>query len=153
MANPIHGTVVDVAGLGVLLRGASGAGKSDLGLRLIDRGAVLIADDQICLRAGSRGLVASAPDDIYGFIEVRGLGLMSIPAAKSSLVRLVVDLVAAADVPRFPSASTVEYEGVSLPLIRLHAFELSAPAKVEFALRYPDQVGDDRPLSTRRKRT
>jgi HPr kinase/phosphorylase len=151
--NPIHGTVVDVAGSGVLLRGPSGAGKSDLGLRLIDRGAVLIADDRVCLRRGSRGLVASSPDNIYGLIEVRGLGLMSIPAAKFSLVKLVVDLVAAADVPRLPVPQTLTLEGVELPLIKLHAFELSAPAKVELALRYPDQIGDERPASERRNKT
>ncbi|WP_417449936.1 HPr kinase/phosphorylase [Kordiimonas sp.] len=153
MTNPIHGTVVDVAGAGVLLRGPSGAGKSDLGLRLIDRGAVLIADDQICLRAGSRGLVASAPDEIYGFVEVWGLGLLSVPAAKFSLLRLVVDLVPASGVARFPDVETTTYEGLSLPLIKLHAFEISTPAKIELALKYADQIGDERPLRERRKRS
>ena len=152
MQNSIHGTVVDVAGAGVLLRGPSGAGKSDLGLRLIDRGAVLIADDRVCLRRGSRGIVASAPDNIYGVIEVRGLGLMSIPATKFSLVKLVVDLVDARDVPRLPLRQTTVLEGAELPLVNLHAFEISAPAKIELALRYPDQVGDVRAMSERRKK-
>ena len=153
MKDTLHGTMVDVAGSGVLLRGPSGAGKSDLGLRLIDRGAVLIADDRVCVRRGSRGLVASAPDSIYGVIEVRGLGLMSIPASKYSLVKLVVDLVDAAEVPRMPLRETVTLEGLELPLVKLHAFEISAPAKVELALRYAEQVGDVRALSERRKRS
>lgn len=152
MENSIHGTVVDVSGAGVLLRGPSGAGKSDLGLRLIDRGAVLIADDRVCFRRGSRGLVASAPDSIYGLIEVRGLGLMSIPAAKFSLLKLVIDLVDAAEVPRLPPPQTVTLEGVELPHIVLHPFEISAPVKVELALRYTDQIGDERPANERRKR-
>ena len=140
MTNPIHGTVVDVAGSGGLLRGPSGAGKSDLGLRLIVRGAVLIADDRVCLRRGSRGLVASAPDSIYGLIEVRGLGVLSIPAAKFSLVKLVIDLVPPERVARLPEPDTVKLEGVEVPLVRLHAFEVSAPDKVELALKYPAQV-------------
>ncbi len=152
MSDPIHGTVVDVAGAGVLLRGPSGSGKSDLALRLIDRGAVLIADDQVLLRAGSRGIVATAPERIYGLVEVRGIGVVSIPAAKFSLVKLVVDLVAHEDVPRLPEPEAIEIVGVSVPRISLHAFDIATPVKIELALKYPDQVGDDRPADERRQR-
>ena len=147
---PIHGTVVDVAGAGVLLRGPTGAGKSDLALRLIDRGAVLIADDQVLLRAGSRGLVASAPDALYGFIEARGLGILSVPAAKFSLIKLVVDLVSAKDVPRLPKREQVTLLGNMLSRLSLHAFDASTPVKIELALKYAVQVGDERPLEARR---
>ncbi|WP_417459687.1 HPr kinase/phosphorylase [Kordiimonas sp.] len=152
MSDPIHGTVVDVAGAGVLLRGPSGSGKSDLALRLIDRGAVLIADDQVLLRQGSRGLVATAPDRIYGLVEVRGLGIVSIPAAKFSLVKLVVDLVPHDDIPRLPEKEMIAVAGVQVPRISLHAFDIATPVKIELALKYPDQVGDDRPADERRER-
>lgn len=152
MSKAIHGTVVDVAGAGVLLRGPSGSGKSDLALRLIDRGAVLIADDQVLLRQGRRGLVATAPEQIYGLIEARGLGIVSIPATRFSLVKLVVDLVAHEDVPRLPETEMASLAGIQVPRISLHAFDISTPVKIELALKYPDQVGDDRPVDERRGR-
>jgi serine kinase of HPr protein (carbohydrate metabolism regulator) len=139
--NNIHGTLVDLVGGGVLLRGPSGMGKSDLALRLMDRGAVLVADDQVILDARRRGLVGSAPDSLYGLIEVRGIGIMSLPAIKTALVKLVVDLTDADSVERLPEKAFVELEGVSLPCLRLHAFDVSTPQKIELAIRYPDQLG------------
>lgn len=139
--NNIHGTVIDVAGGGVLLRGASGSGKSDLALRLIDRGAVLVADDQVILERRSRGLTAHAPDALYGLIEVRGIGVMSLPAIKTALVRLVVDLVPRDQVERFPENIKVTLEGLTLPRLCLHAFDVATPHKIELALRYPHQIG------------
>jgi len=139
--NNYHGTLVDLAGSGVLLRGPSGSGKSDLALRLMDRGAVLVADDQVILEKRSRGLMGYAPDRIYGLIEVRGIGIMSLPAIKTALVKLVVDLVDADAVDRLPDPASITIEGVELPLVRLHAFDLSAPQKIELAIHYPDQLG------------
>ena len=66
---------------GVLLRGPSGAGKSDLALRLIDRGWCLVADDQTELKRVENALIATAPATIAGRMEVRGLGLVTMPSA------------------------------------------------------------------------
>lgn len=136
-----HGTIVDVSGAGVLLRGPSGCGKSDLALRLMDRGATLIADDRYLVRSGSRAPVAWAPEELYGLLEVRGLGIQSLPAIKTTRLRLVVDLVSLAEVPRLPESNETEICGHKLPTVRLNAFEPSAPLKIELAVSDPSRIG------------
>lgn len=131
----IHATCVDVAGSSVLLRGPSGSGKSDLALRLIDRGAGLVADDQVELRLVDGALVATAPAVLAGLMEVRGLGLVRLPFVPLSPVRLVIDLDTVAEVERLPDALECGYLGIALPLVRLAPFEASAVAKVRLAVR------------------
>lgn len=131
----VHATCIDVAGAGVLLRGPSGSGKSDLALRLIDEGAVLVADDQVKLHRDGAGLSATAPPVLAGLLEVRGLGLMRLPVALSCPVRLVIDLEPVAEIERLPSEQSCDYLGVCLPLFRLAPFEASAVAKVRLAVR------------------
>jgi serine kinase of HPr protein (carbohydrate metabolism regulator) len=138
---PIHGTVVAVDGAGVLFRGPSGCGKSDLALRLIDRGAVLVADDSVVLTRDGSVIVASAPASIAGKMEVRGLGIVRLPGPPMAVLRLAVDLVAPADVERLPKARETVLLGVALPVLNLAPFEASAPAKVRLALRLaPEEV-------------
>ncbi len=133
----VHGTCVDLAelgaGVGVLLRGPPGSGKSDLALRLIGAGAWLVADDQVEIRRAGDGLIAAAPPAIAGLLEVRGLGPVRLAAAETAPLGLVIDLVAAAGVERLPRPATAEYQGVALPLYRLAPFEASAPDKVRLA--------------------
>jgi RNase adaptor protein for sRNA GlmZ degradation len=139
----LHATCVALDGRdwprGVLLRGASGAGKSDLALRLIDRGARLVADDlcEVTIEAGAAGprLIARAPAEIAGVLEVRGLGLAEVPSLAQAPVALVVDLVARDQVERLPDAATEEILGVDLPCLKLDPFEAAAPAKLDLALR------------------
>jgi len=77
----IHGVFLDVHGLGVLLTGASGVGKSELGLELITRSHCLIADDAIEFSQQGPGEVrGSCPDILRDFLEVRGLGVLDIRA-------------------------------------------------------------------------
>ena len=136
-----HGTIVDVSGAGVLLQGPSGCGKSDLALRLIDRGATLIADDRYYVRPGSQAPVAWAPDELYGLLEVRGLGIQSFPAIKTTRLRLVVNLVVPDDVPRLPEGEEIDVCGYILPFVFLNAFEQSAPIKIELAASDPSRIG------------
>ena len=135
----IQATCVVVEGLGVLLRGPSGSGKSDLALRLIDGGARLVADDGVELRREGERLLArlppTAPDSVRGRIEVRGLGILPAPAVAEAPLDLVIDLVAADAVERLPEPMTAELLGVALPLLRLCAQEPSAAAKVRLAVR------------------
>jgi len=128
----VHGTCVDVAGVGVLLRGPPGAGKSDLALRLIDGGARLVADDQVALSRDGGNVHPSAPATIAGLIEVRGIGPLKMPAGPGGALRLVVDLVHG-PVERMPEPEFADLLGVSLPLMRLDPFEASAAAKVRLA--------------------
>ena len=94
MSEPLlmHGTAVAIEGRAVLLRGASGAGKSDLGLRLIDAGGRLIADDQSELCRSGDTIVVRAPAAIVGLIEVRGVGILRLDAIVDAPLALLVDL-------------------------------------------------------------
>lgn len=130
----VHASCVDLGGAAVILRGPSGAGKSDLALRLIDGGGRLVADDQVQLHASGEVLMARAPETIRGRLEVRGVGILSVPSVPAARVALVVDLVAADGVERLPEPERTEIAGISLALLRLAPFEVSAAAKVRFAL-------------------
>jgi serine kinase of HPr protein (carbohydrate metabolism regulator) len=133
-----------IDGAGVLLHGASGAGKSDLALRLIDRGAALVSDDYTLVRRIGDRLVATAPPTIAGRIEVRGIGVIDMPHVVEAHVRLLIALDE--PVPRMPDAAPAErwIAGVALPVIALPALEPSAPIKVELALRNLG-LGDKQP--------
>ena len=132
----VHATTVDISGCGVLLMGASGAGKSDLALRLIADGALLVADDQTFVEFVDGCLRASAPGHIAGLIEVRGIGLLPAPAKAATRLRLAVQLVQVAP-ERMPEPQTWSLPGgagPNLPLVRLMPFEASAPHKLRHAL-------------------
>ncbi len=128
----VHATAVAIRGNAVLLVGPPSSGKSDLALRLIDRGAVLIADDRVVLTRAGDDLIAAPPATITGLIEVRGVGLIAVPHVGGVRVALVVDLAAPPD--RLPEAMMYTIEDVPIPVIALAAFEASAPLKVERAL-------------------
>lgn len=130
-----HATCIDVDGTGVLLWGASGSGKSDLALRLIDGGARLVADDYTELEARDGKLVAHAPETIKGAFEVRGLGILRLESDDSCAVGLAVSLVRPDKVERTPEPAEAHWEGIAVPLIHLAPFEASAPAKVRMAVR------------------
>ena len=134
MMEQIHGTCVEVSGVGVLLRGPSGSGKSDLGLRLIDGGASLIADDRVDLAVAGGVLVASAPANLAGMIEVRGMGVMRLPARPQTTVGLIIDLVDEEAVERMPEPMVCRLLGVEAPLMRLAAKSASAAAKTRLAI-------------------
>jgi len=132
----IHASCVVWQGMGVLLRGPSGSGKSDLALRLIDHGATLVADDQVLLEREGDRLLASPPEILAGLLEVRGLGILKFPHQEKTPIRLVVDLAELGEVERLPESATVGFLGVSVPLRVLFAFEPSAHAKVRLAMQH-----------------
>ncbi len=116
---------------GVLLRGASGRGKSDLGLRLAGRGWRLVADDRVILwRSGDR-LWGRAPDVLQGLLEVRGVGVLPTGFREFSQVILIVDCTREGQPrDRLPEPSTETLEGVAVPRLHLNALEASAPDKI-----------------------
>jgi len=139
----LHGTAIALAGNAVIIRGAPGSGKSDLALRclslaptaLIASPATLVADDRVVvLRKGDR-LKVEAPDTIRGKLEVRGLGIVTVPSVDSAELALVADLVAPKEVERFPDPTPeTELLGLPLPLLHIAPFEASAPVKLLLAL-------------------
>jgi HPr kinase/phosphorylase len=139
LAMLVQATCVLVGDVGVLLRGPSGSGKSDLTLRLIDGGAKLVADDGVALSRQGDAVIArlppTAPDSVRGRIEVRGLGIAPVPTVADARVGLVIDLVPVGAVERLPESAAVELLGVKLSLLRLNGLEPSAPAKVRLAVR------------------
>jgi hypothetical protein len=133
MSEMLHVSSVAIGGRAVLIAGASGHGKSDLALRLIDRGAKLISDDYTIVEAKDGRLWASPPATIAGKIEVRGIGILSFPPPDAPVpVGLLVDLDAEPE--RLPDPATTIVSGQTLPTIALHGFEASAPIKLEAAL-------------------
>lgn len=128
----IHASAVTIDGQAVLIAGRSGSGKSDLALRLIDRGAQLVSDDYTDLMRRGETLVARAPATIAGRIEVRGLGIAQLLSAGEAPVALIVRLDTAPD--RMPERRMREIAGVAIREIALDPFAASAPIKVELAL-------------------
>ena len=128
----IHASCIAIGGAAVLIAGRSGSGKSDLALRLIDRGARLVSDDYTLLRRVEGRLLANAPANIAGKIEMRGIGIIEMEQVSDVPVALLVDLDQAPQ--RLPGGGeTRMIAAVPVPTIGLSALEASAPLKVEAA--------------------
>jgi serine kinase of HPr protein (carbohydrate metabolism regulator) len=129
----LHASCVAIDGHAVLIEGRSGAGKSDLALRLVDRGAKLVSDDYTVLVRERDRLLAQPPATIAGKIEVRGIGIVEMPHAERAPVALVVCL--ADEIDRMPEEGNMRtIAGIAVPSIALNGHEASAPIKVGLAL-------------------
>lgn len=130
----IHASCVSIAGEAVLIVGPSGSGKSDLALRLIDRGATLVSDDYTILHRVGKELRARAPETIKDKIEVRTVGIVTMQSVQDIRVSLIVDVGEPGE--RFPfEPLTRQFAGIDLPLTLINPFESSAPIKAELALK------------------
>jgi serine kinase of HPr protein (carbohydrate metabolism regulator) len=133
----LHASTVALDGRAVLIGGPSGSGKSDLALRLLDRGFTLVSDDRTIVRKEGNRLFASAPPTITGKLEIRGIGIVDVDAVADVPLALVVEL--ASDIQRLPDDSRERMIlGVGVPLIGVDAMTASAPSKVAVAL---DRLG------------
>ena len=74
----VHGVLMDVSGVGILLTGKSGVGKSETAMELIKRGHRLVADDSVIIRRMENKLVGTSPDRIRYFMELRGIGIINV---------------------------------------------------------------------------
>ncbi len=129
----LHASCVAIGNRAVLIEGLSGSGKSDLALRLIDRGATLVSDDYVVIRREGNRLLASAPPALAGKIEIRGLGIVGMANIDAIPVALVVSI--GGPVERLPEdGSSRAIIGIDVPHVALVALEPSAPIKVECAL-------------------
>ena len=137
-AETVHASCVATAGTAVLITGPSGSGKSDLALRLLDRGFTLVSDDQTIVKRDGDRLLASPPPTIAGKLEVRGLGIIDMDYLSEIPVALIVELVSN-DLQRLPDDSRERpILGISLPIITVDAMTASAPSKVALGL---DRMG------------
>ena len=133
----LHASCVALDGRAVLITGISGSGKSDLSLRLLDRGFTLVSDDQTIVRKQGDKLIASAPATIAGKLEIRGVGIVTMETVSDVPVALLVDLTS--DLQRLPDDSRERpVLGVALPLVTVDAMTASAASKVALAL---DRLG------------
>ena len=136
-AETVHASTVALDGRAVVISGPSGAGKSDLALRLLDRGFTLVSDDQTLVRRDGDKLIATAPPNIAGKLEIRGIGIVEMERLSDVPVALIVELTS--DIQRLPDDSRERpILGVRLPLISIDAMTASAPSKVALAL---DRMG------------
>lgn len=131
----VHATAVRFAGRGLLLRGPSAGGKSDLALRLIDAGADLIADDYVRLTVEGATATMHPPATIEGRMEVRGLGIVAVDWRRDVELALIADLVAPEKIERLPDPDWCTLAGLQFPRIDLAPFEASAVAKLRLTLK------------------
>lgn len=128
----LHASTVAIGGRAVVLIGPSGVGKSDLALRLIDRGATLVADDCTRLERDGDRLLASAPATIAGRLEVRELGIIPLPCISGVPVALAVELGEEGE--RMPPPRTIALADVVITALVIDPRPASAAIKVERAL-------------------
>jgi HPr kinase/phosphorylase len=135
-ATTVHASAVLAGARVVLIRGPSGAGKSRLALSLIEaagagilRFARLVGDDRVYLEAAHGRLLVRPAETLAGLIEIRGIGIRTLPHEPSAVVGLVVDL-AAADAERLPDTDRQHtvIAGVTLPRLAVAAGQEALPA-------------------------
>jgi serine kinase of HPr protein (carbohydrate metabolism regulator) len=119
---------------GVLIDGASGAGKSDLALRAIESGWTLVADDRTLIWTCDERLFGRSPDALTGLIEARGVGVIPGSSRPFAQITLIVGCVEAETVDRFPDEVSETWLGCDTPRINLAALEPSALSKLNRAL-------------------
>ena len=129
----LHASTVACEGRAVLIVGPSGSGKSDLTLRLLDRGFALVSDDQTIVRREGQQLIASPPDTLAGKLEIRGIGIVETAHVRDVPVALIVELTS--DIQRLPDDSRERpLLGLGVPLVSINAMAASAASKVALAL-------------------
>ena len=140
----MHGTAIALGAHAVLIRGAPGSGKSDLALRclamaptaLVPSPAMLVADDRVDITRTASRLEAAAPATIRGKLEVRGLGIVTVPCVERAALVLVAELGQPERIERFPDPPPeTDLMGVRLPLLHLAPFEAAAPSSCSWPWR------------------
>ena len=125
-------TGVAIGGRALLIEGVSGSGKSSLALALIDRGATLIGDDAITVTRQGETLHASPPPNTEGLLEVRNVGVISLPATTGQVALL---LTIDPNAPRYPLELVHrEIEGIEIPELPFAAGDVAQAMRAEYAL-------------------
>ena len=133
-AQNFHASCVAIGEFGLLIRGPSGSGKSDLVLRLLDEasGASLVADDQVLISELAGGLIATAPAILAGKLEIRGQGIVTRPFLASVKLSHIIELVDQVEITRMPEISELQtsFMGLVFPRLKLDGKQASAPARI-----------------------
>lgn len=125
---------------GILITGAARIGKSSLALQLLERGALLVSDDQTLIKPGLQGLTATAPAGLRGLIEIDGYGIIQLPEEKTAPTAQLALYVALMphdqSIERLPEQTTQQVLSVPLRRLALYAHDPAAAAKIFAALTY-----------------
>ena len=128
----IQASAVAISGRGLLILGKPGAGKSSLTLALIDRGATLIGDDGVAITRQGDRVIASPPPNIAGMVEIRNVGIITLPTASAPL-SLILRLEQ--DAPRYTEAAEpYPIAGASVPSLGFFAGDVVQALRAEWAL-------------------
>jgi HPr kinase/phosphorylase len=139
----VHATAIAVGSRAALIRGASGSGKSDLALRclglptsaIVPKAVNLVADDQVLLEQRGQAIIASAPANLKGKLEIRGVGIFELDAIPEAEVVLVADLAYEGTIERYPDPwPNARILGLDIPSLRFSPFESSSPLKLVTAI-------------------
>ena len=130
----VHGTSVSINGDGILFRGPPGSGKSDLALRMINYGAQLVSDDQVCLTRRNDNIFMSSPPTIRNSMEVRGIGIVNSIAQKEAPLILVLNMLPNNVANRMPIWQLCTFLDIKVPAVEFAPFEISAHLKVKLAV-------------------
>ena len=133
----VHASFVLWSNKGILFRGKSGSGKSELALKFIEnKNAVLVADDVVALKTRQNKLWGYAPENIRGLLEIRNVGISRYEFAAEAEVSLLVNLVQYKEnLERLPKNKTENILGVEIPAIDLYANDTTILEKIIVKLR------------------
>ena len=129
----MHSSSIVIDDNGVLILGDSGSGKSDLALRLIDNGATLISDDVSICKKNLNNIYLYCPPETKGLLEVREIGIVTVPFVERIKLKLVVNLQKKKN-ERFPEDNYLKILGIKIPLINIDGKNSSAVAKIKVKL-------------------
>ena len=127
----LHATAVTVAGHGLLIRGASGSGKSALALEMMAHGATLVADDRVIVSLRDNTLWLAPPAPLTGMIEARGLGLLHAETSGPAPLAAVLDLDTL-ETARLPQRRETMLHGQRIPLLHKTAHPYFPAALVQY---------------------
>lgn len=134
-----HACVLEINGIGILIKGGSGTGKTSLMLGLLERArlenltAIMIADDQVLLKHDKNSLIACTPEAIAGLVEVRGHGILQHPHKSSCEVRLIVNILEDEKIERMPEQKYQIFESQKLPLVEVPQRHENQAVRIIFA--------------------
>lgn len=128
-----NASCVAIDGRALIIEGKPGTGKSSLALALIETGAQLIGDDGVTLDAKGDRLIAAPPPRIAGLIEVRGVGLVTLPTTSAPVALAIVLTEHAPRLPEGPSEAS--WCGIAVPRLALYPDPATLPLRTRWALR------------------